>query len=90
MAINTYDRLSDEARYCDERMRRANSRDEYEYYRNRLHELERRTMDSYNYYLNEQRRVMPAPMPSLAPEPTTPLTFLKSADKKLLLIGAPT
>jgi hypothetical protein len=92
MAISTYDRLRDEARYCEERMRTASSRSEHEYYRERLRELERSYhMDPYRYGFDEPRSVRPQipPMhPTLAPEPVTPLTFLKTADKKLLLTGA--
>jgi len=69
------------------RMNRASSRDEYEYFRDRLHDLERRDMMFYP----PERAVMPLPslpsMLSLAPDPETPLSFLSKADKKLLLIG---
>jgi hypothetical protein len=73
-----------------ERMNIARSRDEYEYFRDRLRELERRaSMSMFGY--DEPRRVMLTPPPlTLAPEPVTPLSFLKSADKKLLLTGATT
>lgn len=88
MTISAHDRLRDEARYCEERMRTASSRSEHEHYRERLRELEMRYDMERRSYSYEQPRMMPTVMPSQAPDPVTPLTFLKTADKKLLLTGA--
>lgn len=91
MAINMNDRHIEEMRYYEERMRRAGSRSEHEYYRDRLRDLEMRMHPAY--YYDDLKRVMPMPTQigvdlAKAPEPVTPLSFLKSADKKLLLTGA--
>jgi len=75
------------------RMDRARSRDEYEYFRDRLHEVERRDMMRHRDMMDfrDMTRIMPTPPPlTLAPEQPNALTFLEKADKKLLLTGAPT
>lgn len=84
-------RLRDELRFCEQRMRSASSRAEYEHYRDRLVELEREAMRSYPYF--EQPRMPswnPTELPAPAPEKPNALTFLEKADKKLLLTGTPT
>lgn len=79
--------MHSEMQHLRDRMYMARSRDEHEYFSDRLRELERRSMGFYGY--DEARRVVATPPPlTLAPEPITPLSFLKSADKKLLLTGA--
>lgn len=91
--LNTMYAERDELRH---RMDRASCRDEYEYFRNRLYELERREMgrmrDMHDMrYFSEAPRVMPAPPPLTvgvdlaAPAKPDPLSFLLNANKKLLL-----
>ena len=71
-------------------MRRATSRDEYEYYAKILHDEEYgRAMGMLDHYsvapwnnLDANKQVAKA-----IRDPETPLSFLKNADKKLLLIG---
>jgi len=64
-------------------MRRATSRDEYEYYAKVLHEEE------YGRGFFGDSFSMPVAVKKQEPcsDPETPLSFLKNADKKLLLIG---
>ena len=84
-----YESRRDELRHLERCMQTARSRDEHDYYRSRLYEAERRL--HMNQFYDEPKRVMPMPPPlTLAPDPVTPLTFLKTADKKLLLTGATT
>lgn len=76
-----------------ERMNRARSRDEFEYYETRYREA----MREYDY---ARMRMMPPPQYMIEPKSIeqraidkavaskpTELSFLSSADKKLLLIG---
>lgn len=72
------------------RMREARSGDEMRYYEEKLYRLEREmTMMMPSPMQYEQMRIAPRPMPtSLGAAPETPLSFLKYADKKLLLTGA--
>ena len=77
------------------RMDCARGRDEYEYYRDRLRDLDRRENMHYrDMMFYPERRVMPAPPPLTLPpaEPATPdpLSFMRNANNKLLLIGATT
>jgi len=75
------------------RMDRASCRDEYEYFRERLHELEHREMVRDMRYINEPPRIQPVPAPtSLTTDPAKPdpLSFMRNANNKLLLIGATT
>lgn len=71
-----------------ERIYMARTSDEARYYEEKLHRLERE-MPHMHY---EQMRMTPVPMPASLNEvlaaPETPLSFLKNADKKLLLTGA--
>jgi hypothetical protein len=77
--------------YLQDRIRRASSAAEARHYEEKLYRLEREmSMSSRMQY--EQMRITPVPMPtSLGVDlaaPETPLSFLKNADKKLLLTGA--
>lgn len=87
MAIST-NGIQSEMSYLRERASRAGSLDEFEHYERRLREMKMRYDMERRLYSYEQPRMMPTVMPSLAPDPVTPLTFLKTADKKLLLTGA--
>jgi hypothetical protein len=73
--------------YLQDRIRRASSADEARHYEEKLYRLERE-MSSHMH----QMRITPVPMPASFNEvpaaPETPLSFLKNADKKLLLTGA--
>ncbi len=91
MAISTMT-LRNEIEYLRDRIRKASSSAEARYYEEQLYRLERdmyKTRYDFNTdsYVDAQRYMAPvntAPVP----EPQTPLSFLKSADKKLLLTGA--
>lgn len=87
MAISTH-AIQSEMSYLRERASRAGSRDEFEYYNRKLRDLEMRYDIESRLYSYEQSHMMPKVVPSQAPDPVTPLTFLKTADKKLLLTGA--
>jgi hypothetical protein len=91
MAISTMT-LRNEIEYLRDRIRKASSSSEARYYEEKLYRLEYE-MRGYRYDLNTdsfadaQRYMAPINM-TLIPEPETPLSFLKNADKKLLLTGA--
>lgn len=78
------------------RMDRARSRDEYEYFRDRLREFDRREMMHFQdmAYLHNVPPLMPMPNPlamdPAAPAKPDPLSFMRIANNKLLLIGATT
>jgi hypothetical protein len=90
MAImNPFQRERDDLR---ERIHRARSSDEARYYEEKLWRLEREMlMQDAQYFASAP--MLPVPMPTslgvdlAASETKTPLSFLKNADKKLLLIG---
>jgi hypothetical protein len=87
-----------EREYLQQRMRRANSSDEARYLEEKLYRLEREMMDPRQFLepphmQYEQMLRKPVPMPpslggDLVAALETPLSFLKNADKKLLLTGA--
>ena len=68
------------------RMDRARSRDEYEYYQMRYRELMREREIGYMRMMPQYIPDPPSVKPTEAPKKTE-LSFLSSADKKLLLIG---
>jgi hypothetical protein len=76
--------------YLQDRIRRASSADEARHYEERLYRLKHEMSSRMQY--DEQMRMAPLPMPASFNEvpaaPETPLSFLKNADKKLLLTGA--
>jgi hypothetical protein len=77
--------------YLRDRIRKASSAAEARHYEEKLYRLEREmSMMPHMHY--EQMRMTPVPMPASLNEvlaaPETPLSFLKNADKKLLLTGA--
>lgn len=82
--------LYSEREHLQRRMREARSGDEMRYYEEKLYRLERELFSPHMQY--EQMRIAPVPMPASFNEvpaaPETPLSFLKNADKKLLLTGA--
>jgi len=100
MAISTVSLLN-EAEYLRDRICKATSGSEARHYEEKLCRLESE-MRSGRYDINTDSYVdtrgmrqyalaantVPIPNPTPIPEPQTPLSFLKSADKKLLLTGA--
>ena len=78
-----------EVAYLRDRIRRASSAAEARHYEEKLYRLEHEA-SSRMYY--EQQRITTVPLPASFNEvpaaPETPLSFLKNADKKLLLTGA--
>lgn len=78
------------------RMDCARSRDEYEYYRDRMYELERRETMRYRdmNFLQDVPRYPPQTpklmMDPAAPATPDPLSFMRNANNNLLLIGATT
>jgi hypothetical protein len=78
--------------YLRDRIRKASSSAEARHYEEKLYRLENE-MRGYRYDINTdswgdaQRYIAPTNTTPI-PEPQTPLSFLKSADKKLLLTGA--
>lgn len=93
MAISTMT-LRNEIEYLRDRIRKASSSGEARYYEEQLYRLECEmrgnrydiNTDSYVDAFRYMAPVSAAPAP--VPEPQTPLSFLKNADKKLLLTGA--
>jgi hypothetical protein len=75
--------------YLQDRIRRASSADEARHYEEKLYRLKHEMSSRMQY---EQMRMAPPLMPASFNEvpaaPETPLSFLKNADKKLLLTGA--
>ena len=73
------------------RMNTAQSRNEYEYYREKLRDLEQyhaqRELIRYNPVITGTADMARNPAPIPMQETITPLSFLKNADKKLLLTG---
>lgn len=93
MALDFHNSYRREIDHLLDRSRMARSRDEHDYYLGRARELERElSMRDARYF--EPPRMMPLPAPAsigvdpAKTEPETPLSFLKNADKKLLLTGA--
>lgn len=86
MAISLYpvDRVREEIQHLEERIRAARSRDEYEYFRDRLRDLEHRSrgmLVSPPPWINDPPpTIKPAPKPEV-----TPLSFLNNIEKKVLL-----
>ncbi len=92
MAINMYESRRREIEDLLERSRMARNRDEHDYYRHRARELEREMFMRDVGYYQEPPRLMPTSLGSNdlekpKAEDKTPISFLKSADTKLLLIG---
>ena len=92
MAISTAS-LRHEIEYLRDRIRRASSATESRHYEDRLYRLEGEMRDTrYDFntdtFWPEPRQYMAAINTLPVPEPETPLSFLKNADKKLLLTGA--
>jgi len=91
MAISTMT-LRTEIEYLRDRIRKASSSGEARYYEEQLYRLECEmrgnrydiNTDSYADSFRYMAPVNTTPIPELQ----TPLSFLKSADKKLLLTGA--
>lgn len=83
--------MYNERKALQERIYMARTSDEARYYEEKLYRLERE-MSMMPHMQYEPMRVAPTPMPaSLGVDlaaPETPLSFLKNADKKLLLTGA--
>jgi len=70
----------------------AGSRDEHDHFMRRAHELEREMFMRNVGHYREPPLLMPTSLGQADPEKPkaedkTPISFLKSADKKLLLIG---
>ncbi len=91
MAISTMT-LRNEIEYLRDRIRKASSGAEARYYEEQLYRLESERR-GYRYDLNtdsyvDAQRYMMQVNTTPTPEPQTPLSFLKNADKKLLLTGA--
>ena len=91
MAISTMT-LRNEIEYLRDRIRKASSSSEARYYEEQLCRLENEAR-GYRYDLNtdsfvDAQRYMAPVNTTPIPEPQTPLSFLKNADKKLLLTGA--
>jgi hypothetical protein len=79
--------------YLHERARHARSREEHDHYLRELRALEMRD-EMHHIEMMKTQASMSTPMlgemPKQVKEEITPLSFLKSADKKLLLTGATT
>lgn len=83
--------MMNEIGYLRDRIRKASSSAEARYYEEKLYRLEgemyRGRYDvNTDSYVDAQRYFAPVNTAPI-PEPQTPLSFLKSADKKLLLTG---
>jgi hypothetical protein len=84
--------MAGEIDYLRDRIRKASSVAESRHYEDRLYRLESE-MYKRQYNINTdswadaQRYIAPVNTTPI-PEPQTPLSFLKNADKKLLLTGA--
>ena len=83
--------MMNEIGYLRERIRKASSIAETRHYEEKLYRLEsemyRGRYDiNTDSYVDAQRYFAPVNTAPI-PEPQTPLSFLKSADKKLLLTG---
>ena len=84
--------MAGEIDHLRDRIRKASSSAEARYYEEKLYRLECE-MRGYRYDLNtdsyvDAQRYMMQVNTTPIPEPQTPLSFLKNADKKLLLTGA--